>query len=35
VLGDYAASDRRRIFDWHVPAIKFHHLRAHLAMDGI
>src|SRR5207302_2786233 len=25
----------QRILDWHVPAIELHHLRAHLAMDGV
>ena len=33
VLSDNAA--RRRIFDGHIPAIEIHHLRAHLAMDGV
>jgi hypothetical protein len=35
VLGDNAAPDRRRVFDRHIPAVKLHHLRAHLAMDGV
>ena len=35
VLGDNAAPDRRWVFHRHVPAVKLHHLRAHLAMDGV
>src|ERR1035437_1538960 len=35
VLGDNAAADRRWVFDGHFPAVKLHHLRAHLAMDGV
>jgi hypothetical protein len=35
VFVDDAASDGRRIFDRHVPAIELDHLRAHLAMDGV
>src|SRR5580698_2227728 len=33
VLGNNPA--RRRVFHRHVPAIELHHLRAHLAMDGV
>src|SRR5580704_2699757 len=33
VLGDNPA--RRRVFDRHIPAVEFDHLRAHLAMDGV
>src|SRR5580658_5569425 len=35
VLVHDAASDRRRVFDGHVPAVEVDHLRAHLAMNGI
>src|SRR5260370_42191433 len=35
VLGDDAAADRGWVFDRHVPTVKLHHLRAHLAMDGV
>ena len=35
VLGDDAAADGCGIFDRHVPAVEFDHLRAHLAMDGV
>src|SRR5208282_3645563 len=33
VLGNNAS--RGRVFDRHVPAIEFDHLRAHLAMNGV
>ena len=33
VLGDDSAG--RRIFNRHVPAVEFDHLRSHLAMDGV
>ena len=35
VLVDDAAAERGGIFDRHVPAVELHHLRAHLAMDGV
>src|ERR1700692_4494442 len=35
VLGDNAATDRGWVFDGHIPAVEFHHLRSHLAMDGV
>src|ERR1019366_3246436 len=35
VLGDNSAPNRRWVFDGHVPAVKLHHLCAHLAMDGV
>jgi hypothetical protein len=35
MLGDDAAAQRCGVFDRHVPAIEFHHLRTHLAMDGV
>src|SRR4029077_3099866 len=35
VLGNNAAPDRGRVFHRHVPAVELHHLRAHLAMDGV
>jgi hypothetical protein len=35
VFGDYAAANRSRILNRHVPAIEIDHLRAQLAVSGI
>ena len=35
VLVDNSAADGRGILHRHVPAVEFHHLRAHLAMDSV
>jgi hypothetical protein len=35
MLIDDAAAKGSGIFDWHIPAIEFHHLRAHLAMNDV
>src|SRR5690349_1759555 len=35
VLIDDSATDGRGILDGHVPTVEFHHLGAHLAMDGV
>src|ERR1035441_6641651 len=35
MLGDNATSNRGRVLDGHVPAVKLDHLRAHLTMDGV